>query len=122
MLPAAVIDALELLAAADGPVHGIGLDAKLVFQLVEQVERVLGLAVHLVDKREDRDMAHGADLEQLARLRLDALAAVDDHNGGVRRHKRAVGILREILMARRIEAAFRSPSSPRRQRGRFSCP
>ena len=103
MLPAAVIDALELLAAADGPVHGVGLDAELVFQLVEQVERVLGLAVHLVDKREDRDMAHGADLEQLARLRLDALAAVDDHDGGVRRHERAVGILREILMARRIE-------------------
>ena len=100
VLPAAVIDALELLAAADGPVHGVGLDAKLVFQLVEQVERVLGLAIHLVDKREDRDMAH---LEQLARLRLDALAAVDDHNGGVRRHERAVGILREILMARRIE-------------------
>ena len=103
VLPAAVIDALELLAAADGPVHGIGLDAELVFQLVEQVERVLRLAVHLVDKREDRDMAHSADLEQLARLRLDALAAVDDHNGGVRRHERAVGILREILMARRIE-------------------
>ena len=50
MLPAAVIDALKFLAAANGPVHGIGFDAKLVFQLVEQVERVLRLAIHLVDE------------------------------------------------------------------------
>lgn len=48
-------------------------------------------------------MAHGADLEQLARLRLDALRAVDDHDGGVRRHQRAVGVLGEVLMARRVQ-------------------
>ena len=100
---AAVIDALELLAAADGPVAGVCLDAKLVFQLVEQVERVLRLAVHLVDEGENGDMAHGADLKQLARLRLDALRAVDDHDGRVRRHQRPVGILREVLMARRVQ-------------------
>ncbi len=48
-------------------------------------------------------MAHGADLEELARLRLDALRAVDDHDGRVRRHQRPVGILREVLMARRVQ-------------------
>ena len=42
-------------------------------------------------------------LEQLARLRLDALRAVDDHDRAVRRHERAVGILGEVLMARSVE-------------------
>ncbi len=31
-------------------------------------------------------MPHGADLEQLAGLRFDALAAVNDHDGGVGGH------------------------------------
>ena len=48
-------------------------------------------------------MAQGADLEQLDGLGLDALGRVDDHNGGVRCHQGAVGILREVLMSRRIQ-------------------
>ena len=60
---AAVVHALELPAGAHGPVAGVGLDAELVFQLIEQLEGIARLAVHLVDKRKNRDMAHGADLE-----------------------------------------------------------
>ena len=48
-------------------------------------------------------MAHGADLEELAGLRLDALGRVDDHDGAVGRHQRAVGVLREILVAGGVE-------------------
>ena len=98
-----VVDALKFLAAADGPVDGVGLDAQLALQLVKQIKGILGLAVHLIDKGKDRDVPHRADLEQLARLRLDALAAVDDHDRGIRRHQRAVGILGEVLMARRVQ-------------------
>ena len=99
----AVIDALEFLAAADWPVNGIGVNAQLLFQLVEQVIRVAGLQVHLVDKSENRDTAHGADLEQLAGLCLDALGCVDNHDCGVRSHQGAVGVLREVLMTRGIQ-------------------
>ena len=99
----AVVHALEALARADRPVYGIGADAELVFDVLEQLIRVARLAVHLVDEGEDRHAAHRADLEQLARLRLDALGCVDDHDGGVRRHQRAVGILGEVLMARGIQ-------------------
>ena len=32
------VDPLELHAAADGPVHGVGADAELLLQLVDEVE------------------------------------------------------------------------------------
>ena len=46
----AVIDALKLLAAADRPVDGVGLDAQLLFQLVEQIERILASRSSLLMK------------------------------------------------------------------------
>ena len=100
---AAVVHAEKFLAAADRPVDGIGVDAQLALDLLAQLERVACFAVHLIDKGKDGDIAQGADLEELARLRLDALRAVDDHHGAVRGHQRAVGVLREVLMSRRIE-------------------
>ena len=48
-------------------------------------------------------MAHRANAEELARLRLNTLRRVDHHHRGVRRHQRAVGILREVLVSGRIE-------------------
>ena len=98
-----VVYAPEFLAGADGPVHGVGLDAQLLLQLVQQVEGVLGLPVHLVDEGEDGDVPHGADLEELPRLGLHALAAVDDHDRRVRGHEGAVGVLGEVLVAGGIE-------------------
>ena len=99
----AVVYALEVHAAADRPVHRICADAELLFKLFEKVVGTACLAVHLVDERENGDVPHGADLEELARLRLDALGRVDDHDGAVRRHERAVGVLREVLVAGGIE-------------------
>ena len=99
----AVVNALEVLAAADGPVHGIGLDAQLPLDLVQQIEGVLSLTVHLVDEGEDGDVTHGADLEQFPGLGLDALGTVDDHDGSVSGHQGTVGILGEVLVARGIQ-------------------
>ena len=58
-----VIDALKLLAAADGPVHSVGVDAQFPLHLLAQLQRVTGLTVHLVDKGENRDVPQGADSE-----------------------------------------------------------
>ena len=58
-----VVNALKILAGADGPVHGVGLNAQFPLQLIQQVEGVLALPVHLVDERKNGDMPHGADLE-----------------------------------------------------------
>ena len=59
--------------------------------------------VELVDEGEDRDVPHAADLEQLARLRLDALRRVEHHHRAVGRGERAVGVFAEVLVAGRVE-------------------
>ena len=99
----AVKHALELLAAADGPVHGVGLDAQDLLDVLHQLKGIAGFAVHLIDEGEDGDVTQGADLEQLDGLGLNALCRVDDHDSGVRCHQGTVGILREVLMARGIQ-------------------
>ena len=95
--------ALEPFAAADRPVHRVGLDAEDFLNVLHQFKRVAGFAVHFIDKGKDRDMPQRADLEQLDRLRLNALGRVDDHDGRVGRHQGAVGIFGEVLVARGIE-------------------
>ena len=94
----AVEHASERAAVADGPVHGVGADAEHRFDLLHELERVAALAVHLVHEREDGDVAQRANLEQLLRLRLDALGGVDDHDGGVGGHERAVRVLGKVLV------------------------
>ena len=59
--------------------------------------------VQLVHEGEDRHAALAADLEELARLALDALAGVDDHDRRVDGRQHAVGVLGEILVAGRVE-------------------
>ena len=93
----------EVAAAADRPVHRRGVERERLLDLIEQLERVAALAVHLVDEGEDRDVAQPADFEQLAGARLDALRRIDHHDGGIDRGQRPIGVLGEILVARRVE-------------------
>ena len=98
-----IVGSGEILALADGPDHGRHGQRQALLDLVEQVQRIAGLAVHLVDEGDDRNVAQPADLEELAGARLDALGGVDDHDGGVHGGQRPVGILGEVLVARRVE-------------------
>ena len=99
----AIVHAAERLAVAERPVHRIGADAEHVLELVEQFERIARRPVHLVDEREERNAARAADRKQLAGLRFYALGRIDQHDRAVGRQQRAVRVLAEILMARRIE-------------------
>ena len=99
----AVEHAAEVAAAADGPVHGVRADAQHRLDLLRQVKGVAGVVVQLVHEREDGDVAQRADLEELLRLGLDALCAVDHHDRGVRRHERAVRVLGKVLVARGVK-------------------
>src|SRR5574343_483547 len=98
-----VIDTAETLAHADRPGHRRALDAEHRFDFVEQVNRLLALAVELVDEGQDRRVAHAADVQQLDRLRLDAVDRVDDHDRRVDGSQRAVCVFRKVLVARRVE-------------------
>ncbi|MGY4454748.1 hypothetical protein ACVWZR_009408 [Bradyrhizobium sp. i1.3.1] len=98
-----VIGAEEIAAAADRPGHRRGVERERLLDLVEQLEHVAALAVHLVDEGDDRNVAQAADFEQLSGARLDALGSVDHHDGGVDGRERTVGVLRKVLVARRVQ-------------------
>ena len=48
-------------------------------------------------------MTHYADLEELSGLGLYALCAIDNHDCRISCHQSTIGILREVLMSRRIQ-------------------
>ncbi len=98
-----IVGAEKIAAAADRPGHRRGVERQRLFDLVQKLERVAALAVHLVDEGDDGNVAQAADLEQLSGPRLDALGGVDHHDGGIDRRQRAVGVFGEILVARRIQ-------------------
>src|ERR1700683_3676115 len=67
-----VIGAGERASAADRPGERRRVERKGLLDLVEEIERITGFAVHLVDEGDDRDVAQATDLEQFACARLDA--------------------------------------------------
>ena len=66
-------------------------------------KRIARRAVELVDEGEDRQAVAPADLEQLARLLLDAVGGVDHHHDAVGGDQRAIGVFAEVLVAGRVE-------------------
>ena len=100
---APVIDAVEQLAHADRPGEGNDGHAELLLDLVHDVHRVLHLAVHLVDESQDGRVAGAANLQQAARLRLDAVGRINHHQGGIDGGQHAVGVFGKILVAGRVQ-------------------
>ncbi len=98
-----IVGAEKIAPHADRPTRRRRIQRQGLLNFVDQVERVAAFAVELVDKGDDRHVAQPADLEQLAGLLLDAAGRVDDHDRAVHRGQRAIGVLAEILVARRVE-------------------
>ena len=98
-----IVGPLEALAGAGRPAHRRDIERQGRGDLVQKLDRIAALAVHLVDEGDDRHVAQAADLEQLARARLDALGGVDHHHRRIDRGQGAVGVLAEILVARRVQ-------------------
>src|SRR6185295_18352439 len=95
--------AAEIDAHPDRPRQQREVEREAGGNLVKQRERIVPLAVDLVDEGDDRDVAQPTDFEQLARLALNPLRGVDHHHGSVDRAQRAVSILGEVCVTGRIE-------------------
>ena len=93
----------KALAAGGGPVERRGIQLQPVLNLVQQVDRLQRLAVHLVDEGHDGDVTQAADFKQFERLRLDAFRRVQNHDGAVGGGQGAVGVFGEVFVARRVE-------------------
>ena len=98
-----VVHALELGTYVYRPRQGADADFKLFLKLIEQVEGVASLAVHLVDEDYHRGVAHAAHLHEFACLRLHTLGTVYHYYGGVYGGEGAVCVLGEVLVAWSVE-------------------
>ena len=76
-------DAAECFSHADRPGDRGTVDLQNIFNLAEQVNRILNLAVEFVDERNDRSLAHTADFKQFDGLSFHAFGSIDDHDGAV---------------------------------------
>ena len=94
-----VEDALEIPVNTNRPVDRAGPDAQHLLQLFHQSKRILGCAVHFIDKRKDRNIPHAADFEELNGLCLNALCGVNEHHCRVCGHKNTVGVFGEVLVS-----------------------
>ena len=97
------IDALEKLTDANRERKRSGLNLQNAFNLVEQVEHMAAIQVHLVDERDNRRMAHTADIHQANRLLFNTVHAIDKHQSSVHGGQRTVRIFAEVLMPRGID-------------------
>ena len=98
-----VVNTFELRPLVDGPGEWAYMDLQLLLQLVEQVEGVASLAIHLVDEDDDGRLAHAAYLHQLPCLCLHTFGAIDNDNGRVNGGQRAEGVFGKVLVPRRVE-------------------
>ena len=98
-----VVDADERAVAVDRPRDRMAGDAEVRFDVADQLERIFADAVALVHEREDRRAPALADVEELARPILDALAVVEQHHRAVGGDERAVRVLGEVLVPRGVE-------------------
>ena len=93
----------EITPVADWPSDRRSIERQCFLDLVDELERVAALAIHLVDECNDRNVAQPADLEQLARARLDALGRIDHHHGRIDRGESPICVFGEVLVAGSIE-------------------
>ena len=103
VLPMDVVNASEAFGAPDRPVHRCRGNTERPLEIVEELQRIARGSIELVDERENRQSMAAADLEQLARLILDPIRRVDHHHHTVGGNQRAVRVLAEVLVARRVE-------------------
>ena len=101
-----VIYSLEFRAYINRPAQRTHFNLQFGLKLVENVERVAPLSVKLVYKNYNRSVAHTAHFHQFPGLLLYSLGHIDYNNYTVDGRKRAVSVLRKILVTGRVENIY----------------
>ena len=79
------------------------MDMQFFFDLVQQVERILTVTVHLIDKHDHGSLTHTADFHQFTGLGFHTFCGIDHDNNAIHSRQRTKRIFSEILVAGRIE-------------------
>ena len=98
-----IIRANEFPPDTNRPTGRCDVQREAFLDLVNDLEDVAAFAIHLVAECQDRQIAQTADLEQLLGLALNAFGTIDHHDRGIHGSECPVGILREVLVARRVD-------------------
>jgi hypothetical protein len=101
--------AAEVAGDAHRPVDRRRPQADALLDLVEKLERLPARPVPLVDEGDHRHVPGPADVEQLERLRLEALGRVEQHDRAVDGLEHPVGVLGEVGVARRVQQVQHVP-------------
>ena len=87
-----IIHADENIIVEHRPRGRVAIDRQIGLHVLNQLERVFAIPVALVHQRKDRRASQLAHIEQLPRALFDTLAIVQQHDGAVGRHQRAIGV------------------------------
>ena len=96
-------DTAERLAHTDRPGDRHTLQLENRFDFTEQIQRIAYFTVKFVDERDDRRIAHTANVQKLDRLRFHTLGGVNDHNGGIHGREHTIRVFREVFVPGSVE-------------------
>ena len=94
-----IVYALEFGTDVNGPTQRTYANLQFLLELIKDVKRISALTIQLVDKNDNRGVAHATHLHQFACLRLDALCHIHHDDNTVNGCKCAVSVLCKVLVA-----------------------
>src|SRR5579859_7416528 len=94
---------MEHTRVADRPGDRSGNQADLLLDLIKELQGWAAWTIALVDKGDHGHPSGVTNLEQLQRLRFDALRHVDDHHRRIGSSLYPIGVLGEVAVARGVE-------------------
>ena len=98
-----VINSLKAHTTFDRPGQRTYMNGKLFLQLIQQIERIFGLTVHLIDEYNDRRITHTAHFHQLTRLCFHTFGTIYNDDNAIYSSQRTICVFSEILMTGSIE-------------------
>ena len=101
-----IVNSLEASTLTDRPRQRANRNLQLFLQLIKNIEWVTTLTVHLIDKDDNRSIAHTAHLHQFTGLCLNTFSRIDNDDSRVHCSESTISILAEILVTRSIKNVY----------------